>query len=147
MIQDADHPKQRIVEQYFEAYAKHDIDGIKEVMDENVVWTFSGQHPLAGVKKGLEEVVKFFDKMGAIMAQSNSKMEKLITSENDKYFIECQYSRTNRTDGNNLDHHTCVLWTVENGKITEGRHFFADPKAADRYFNAVAQKESHSAGL
>jgi ketosteroid isomerase-like protein len=72
------------------------------------------------------------------MAVSNGKMEKLIIAENDRYVIECQHSKTNREDGNNLEHFSTVLWTFENGKIIEGRHFFADPQAVDSYFTAVA---------
>jgi hypothetical protein len=134
-------PNQEIVDKYFEAYARHDMEAIRQVMSDDVTWYFMGQHPLAGVKKGVGEVVAFFDQMGAIMAQSKPKMNKLITASNEKYFIECQHSSTNRDDGINLDHHSAVLWTIENGKIIEGRHFFADPAAADKYFTAVASKQ------
>jgi ketosteroid isomerase-like protein len=134
------HTNQDIIDRYFEAYGKHDMDGIRKVMAENVTWYFEGQHPLAGVKNGIEEVVAFFDTMGGIMQKSNGKMEKLVTAESDRYFIECQHSQTNRDDGNNLDHYTCVLWTIDNGKIIEGRHFFANPEAVNKYFTAVAPK-------
>ena len=136
---------QDIVKQFFEAYGKHDLNGIRKVMSENVTWFFLGNSPVAGVKKGIDEVVAFFDLMGGIMSKSNLKLEKLIEAENERYFIECQHSKTDRDDGNNLDHYTTVLWTFENGKIIEGRHFFADPKGADKYFTAVApQKLSES---
>jgi ketosteroid isomerase-like protein len=132
---------EEIIKKYFDAYSKHDLNAIKEVMDENVTWYFLGNHPLAGIKKGINEVVAFFDTMGEIMKNSNPTMDKLITASNDKYFIECQHHKTNRLDGNNIDHHSCVLWTIERGKIVEGRHFFADGPAADKYFMAVAPKK------
>jgi ketosteroid isomerase-like protein len=53
--------------------------------------------------------------------------------------VECQHISTDREDGNNIDHYVCVLWTFENGKIISGRHFFADPKSADTFFNLVAK--------
>ena len=99
-----------------------------------------GHHPLAGIKRGIDEVVAFYDKMSAIMMRSNPKIDKLITSENDNYAIECIHSKTNNADGINLDHYACVLWTFNDGKIIEGRHFFADPEAADNYFTAVASE-------
>lgn len=37
-------------------------------MSEKVTWTFLGKHKLAGVKKGLDEVIAFFDLMGKIMS-------------------------------------------------------------------------------
>jgi len=138
-----ENPNQKIVDKYFEAYGKHDMKGIRQVMSENVKWYFLGNHPLAGVKNGVDEVVVFFDTMGGIMAKSNPKIEKLIVSENENHFIECIHSRTNGPDGFNLDHYACVLWTLANEKIIEGRHFFADPQAVDRYFSAVAEPAHH----
>jgi ketosteroid isomerase-like protein len=127
-----------IIDSFFEAYGKHDFAAIRESMSEDVIWVFLGQHPMAGVKNGIEEVVAFFDNMSAIMSQSGVKAEKLVTGSNKDFLIECQHITTHRQDGNNIDHHVCVLWTFKNNKITEGRHFFADPLAADHFFSAVA---------
>jgi len=127
-----------IINKFFEAYDKRDIDALQLVLDENAKWISLGQHPFSGVKNGLNEVIAFFDKMGAIMGKSNVRVEKLIVSENEKYVIECQHVWTNREDRHNLDHIICVLWTFENSKIIEGRHFFADPKAGDDFFNYIA---------
>ncbi len=129
---------QDIVNKYFECYAKKDIEGIKKVMAENITWYFLGQHPLAGIKRGVKEVVDFFDKVGKIMLESRPSIEKLIVSESNRYLIECIHSKTNRTDNNNLEHYACVLWTIENGKIIEGRHFFSDQQAINNYFTALA---------
>jgi len=127
-----------IIDKFFEAYGKHDFVALREVMSEDVIWVFLGQHPLAGVKNGIEEVVAFFDNMSAIMGSSKVKAEKLVAGSNEQYMVECQHITTHREDGNNIDHHVCVLWTFENDKIKEGRHFFADPQAADHFFSIVA---------
>ena len=130
---------QDIINQFFEAYIKRDVNGIKQVMADHVTWTFLGHHKFSGVKNGIDEVVAFFDTMGGIMSQSRPEVDKLIIGSNDNYVVECQHIRTDREDGNNIDHHVCVLWTLENGKIISGRHFFADPQSADAFFNAVAK--------
>jgi uncharacterized protein len=130
---------QQTIDKYFEAYFKNDMDAIRQVMAENVTWYFLGNHPLAGIKKGINEVVGFYRQVGRIMAESKPTVEKLIVSENGNHLIECIHSVTNRTDENNLDHYACVLWTFENGKIIEGRHFFSDQAAIDKYFNALAR--------
>jgi len=129
-----------IVDQFFGAYSKHDINGIREVMAEDVTWYFLGDHPYAGVKKGVNEVVGFFDVMAGLMAKAKTEMHKIIVSENEDHFIECQRSSSVREDGLSLEHYSCVLWTIAHGKIVEGRHFFSDQKAVDRYFTAVASK-------
>lgn len=130
---------QDLVNKYFEYYAKKNLEGIREVMAENVTWHFPGQHPLAGTKRGITEVIDFFDKVGKIMGESKPNIEKLIVSENSRYLIECIHSKTNRTDNNNLEHYACVLWTFEDGKIIEGKHFFSDQEAINKYFNALAK--------
>ena len=131
-----------LINKFFDAYGKHDMNGIKQVMAEDVKWFFMGNHPLAGIKNGIEEVVEFFDVMAGIMNKSKPTIDKLIVASNEKYFIECQHIQTNREDGINISHHVSVLWTVQNGKIISGRHFFSDPQAVDNYFTHVTEKEN-----
>jgi len=128
---------QDIVAKFFDSYMKRDLDGVRNVMAGNVVWYFMGRHKHAGIKNGIDEVIKFFDTMGGIMGKSKPAIEKLIVAERDNYFIECQHIHTNREDGINIDHYATVLWTIEKGKIVSVRHFFADPEAVDWYFNTV----------
>jgi len=128
---------QELVDAFFEFYFKKNKEEIKLVMAENVTWSFLGQHKLAGIKNGIDEVIAFFDNMGSIMNESKTSVDKLIVSSNDNYLIECQHLKTNREDGINIEHDVSVLWKFENGKIISGIHFFADPKAVDDYFNAV----------
>jgi len=139
--------KQELVDAFFEAYLKKDTEGIKQVMDENITWFFLGQHKLAGTKNGIDEVVVFFDKMGSIMNDSKPTIDKLIVASNDNYLIECQHIKTNREDGINIEHDVSVLWEFQNGKIISGRHFFADPKAVDTYFNSVPVNSPHLIGF
>ena len=128
---------QDLIDNFFHAYSQRDMTGIRQVMAENVIWSFLGQHKLAGTKKGIDEVIAFFDTMGGIMSDSRPAIDKLIIASNEKYLIECQHIKTHRVDGINIEHDVCVLWEIENGKIVSGRHFFADPKSVDAYFNAV----------
>ena len=89
---------QKLVDAFFECYIKKDKEGMKQVMDENVTWSFLGQHKLAGIKNGIDEVIAFFDNMGSIMTESKTRVEKLIVASNDNYLIECQHLKTNRED-------------------------------------------------
>jgi ketosteroid isomerase-like protein len=129
--------KQQIIDGFFKAYGSHDMAGLRDVMHEDVTWYFIGRHPYAGVKKGIDEVVSFFDIMGKIMGESKPTIEKPIVAENEQYLIECVHTKSNRENGPNLDHFATVLWTFRDDKIIEGRHFFADPMAVDEFFSQV----------
>ncbi len=134
-----DHPNQQIINAFFDAYGRRDWEAIRRVMAEDARWIARGNHPLSGLKKGLQEVIAFFDAMGAVMGSSNVTVEKLVVGANDQYVVESQRVWTNRSDGINLDHQVCVLWKFKGGKIVEGVHFFADPQTADRFFSAVVK--------
>jgi ketosteroid isomerase-like protein len=132
------HTNIQIIEMFFEAYTDRDRERLAAVMDENAQWTNLGKHPMAGVHKGIEEIVSFFDRMGKVMGESNVKVERLVIGAEGDYAVEAQHIRTARSDGNNLDHRACVLWRFSGGRIVEGTHFFSDYDAVDRFFTAVA---------
>jgi ketosteroid isomerase-like protein len=131
------HPNLELINRFFEAYGKRDLDGVRATMEKNVQWIFPGHHPLSGTKNGVDEVLEFFDAMGTIMADSNIQVENLVTGVNDDYVVECQHLITRREDGNNLDHFWSILWTFRNGKIAGGRHLAGDQHAADTFFCKV----------
>ncbi len=131
------HSNLELINQFFAAYGKRDLNAIRQVMAENASWIFPGSNPLSGTRRGLDQVVTFFDIMGNFMGKSNVRAESLVTGVNDNYVVECQQISTNRADGNNLDQQWCVLWKFENGKIVEGRHFAANQQAVDDFFTRL----------
>ncbi len=131
------HPNLDLIDQFFAAYAQHDLNAVRQVLAADPRWTFPGRNPLSGTKAGVEAVVAFFDAMGGLMGRSNAKAERLVTGVNDDYVVECQRVWTHRADGQDLDHQWCVLWRFENGRIAEGRHFAADQHAVDEFFTRL----------
>ncbi|XDD49783.1 nuclear transport factor 2 family protein [Leptospira sp. WS92.C1] len=135
------HPNLEIIDRFFDAYGKRDLNSLRNVLADSVTWSFPGQHPYSGIKNGFEDVIGFFDTMGSIMGQSKVKAEKLVIGANEDYVIESQRIQTDREDGNNIDHLVCVLWKFSDGKIVEGTHFFASPEAAGSFFTKIFKTE------
>jgi len=132
------HPNVELIHQFFEAYGRRDLDRLRQILSADVNWVFPGRSPLSGVKRGVDEVVRFFDEMGAVMGRSNVKAEALVSGVSDGYVVEAQHVWTNRGDGIELNTHWCVLWMFKDGKISEGRHLAADQYAADEFFHEAA---------
>ena len=132
------HPNVDIVNKFFEAYSSHNLDALRLVMDDDVSWISLGQPSNHVICKGFDEVIAFLDRMGAITSQSSNRVENLIMSAEDDYVVECLRVRTILEEGENLDQLVCVLWKIENSKIVEGRHFFADPEAADNFISYIS---------
>ena len=137
-----EHQNISIVNKFFDAYGKRDIDALHAVLHDDVTWNFPGHHNFSGVKKGFDEVIHFFDTMGGIMGNSGIKAERLFMEANEKYVVEYQHVWTNRTDGINMDHQWCVAWKIKNGKIIEGRHLADDQHEVDRFFHKISQLQT-----
>ena len=133
------HPNLDLIDQFFAAYGKRDLAGLRDVLAENATWTFPGHHPLSGIKVGIEAIVAFFDAVGSIIASSLPNVEKLVMGVNERYVVECQHIHTNRADGPNLDQQMCVLWSFANGKIASGQHLAADQDALDEFYTTLLQ--------
>jgi len=134
------HPNRQLIDTFQQAFARRDFTKIREVMSKKVTWTFAGQHPLAGVKTGVDEVVEFLEALGGILGTSKLRSKKLIIAENDKYVLEYQRIRTRREDHNNIDQDICICWTIKKGKIVSGKHLFSDLPAIELFFNRLAGK-------
>ncbi len=131
------HPNLDLIDRFFAAYGNRDLRALRDVLDENATWTFPGHHPLSGTSSGIDAIVAFFDAMGRVIGSAHPTVEKLVLGVNDQYVVECQHIRTNRTDGQNLDQHLCVLWSFANGKIASGQHLAADQDALDAFYAAL----------
>jgi ketosteroid isomerase-like protein len=131
-----------LVNQFFEAYGKRDMEVLHAVLHDDVSWFFPGHHNFSGVKKGFTEVIHFFDVMSGIMSDSSIEADQLFMEANDQYVVEYQHICTHRADGNNMDHHWCVAWKIKNGKIIQGRHFAGDQHEVDRFFHKISQSKA-----
>ena len=132
------HPNLDLIDQFFSAYGKRDLAGLRDVLADDATWTFPGHHPLSGTKVGVDAIVAFFDAVGAVMGSSHPDVERLVLGVSDEYVVECQHIRTNRASGPNLDQHMCVLWGFEGGKIVSGRHLVGDQDALDAFYDHAA---------
>lgn len=134
-------PNEELIDRFFRAYAARDMEALRQVLAADVRWYFPGKHPLGGVSVGAEAVVAFFDAMGMVMASSGVRNVELVKGSNGDYVVETQHISTSRGDGVDLDQDACVLWKFRDGKIVEGRHFVADERALEEFFNKAMGKE------
>ena len=132
------HPNLNIISRFFDAYSRRNMDELRQILAADIRWVSFGDPLHNGVSHGFDEVIAFFDRMGAIMSKSNGQVEKLIESADDNYVIECLRVQANGEGENNLDHLVCVLWKIEDSRIVEGRHFFSDSTAADTVIGYIS---------
>lgn len=106
------------IERFFTAYAAGDVDGIGQVLSQDIEWTIPGHHPLAGVKRGIPEVRSFVEQLG----KTGFQAEPLFLEANEEYVVDVHRGLSTEGVGK-VDTTWALVW-----------HFGADGKV-DRVIN------------
>ena len=119
------------ISDFFTAYANKDVSAVSRVMGDDIVWHIPGHHPLAGTKRGIREVLAFFD----LLARADFKAQPIVVAEDGDYVVD--HHRGWSTAGSGLDVTWCLVFRFEGGKIREVTNFCADQHKADLFFHEI----------
>ena len=127
------HPNLVLINDFFEAYANNNIEGIKKILSENIKWHIPGEHPLSGTKTGVDEVLEYF----RLLNKGLFKAEPIVMGVNDSYVIDCHRNWSNIENEENLNNMSCLLWKIEDGKIVEVFNFPENQHKVDSFFSKL----------
>lgn len=125
------HPHLQAIEDFFAAYAAQDVPRVSQVLAEDATWFIPGHHPLAGTKRGVVEIMAFFDQL----AKANFKAEPKAIALSGDYVID--HHRGWSEEGPGLDITWCLVFRFENGRIKEVTNLSSDQHKADLFFWSV----------
>jgi ketosteroid isomerase-like protein len=121
--------KLTVINVFFEAYAKHDMASISAVLAEDVAWTIPGQHPLAGTKHGVLEVMSFFD----ALAIAEFKADPLFLEASDEYVVDIHRGWSNAGTGK-VDTTWALVWHFNaEGKVDQVLNLCGDQAQMDAF--------------
>lgn len=124
-----DHPNVAIIKRYYDAYGKGDIATVRQIFAPNITWTIPGHHPLSGTKRGVDEVLAFFQQL----AKAKFRAEVLYLGGNDSYVVDVHRGFSNM-ERNNLDQLFALLFHIQSNRVVEVVNFPSDQHAADAFF-------------
>ena len=127
-------PSLILVQKMFDAYAKGDTEALKEVVAEDVEWHIPGRHPLAGTKRGLDELGEFFTALHG----AGFRAEVMILAANDNYVIDAHRGWSNSGKGD-VDLNWVLLYQIIDGKIRRIQNFSGDQYVSDKFFTEYAR--------
>jgi ketosteroid isomerase-like protein len=125
-----EHPNVAIVQRYYQAYGRGDLETVREIFAPDITWTIPGHHPLAGTKRGVNEVLAFFDQL----AKAQFRAELLFLGGNDNYVVDVHRGWSNLEQDENIDELWALLFGIENGRIAEAINFPGNQHTADAFF-------------
>jgi hypothetical protein len=124
------HPNLTLIHNFFQAYAAYDLDKIKTILSEDIQWHIPGKHPLSGTKKGIEEVLRYFQAINKFAFWA----EPIVMGVNNEYVIDCHKNESRLSNEQNFSGFSCLLWRIEDHKIVEVYNFPQDQFKVDSFF-------------
>jgi ketosteroid isomerase-like protein len=122
-----------LVRRAYAAFTSGDLSEFDQFLAPDVEQIVPGNHPLAGVFRGAENVVA---NLGATVAASEGTMtvtlEELFTNT-DGQVIALDRTRASR-NGSAIDHRAAILFTIADGRITRFSEFYANPAAMQEFW-------------
>lgn len=125
------HPHLQKIEAFFGAYAAKDVARVREILAPDITWFIPGHHPLSGTKRGVDEVLAFFDQLG----KANFQAQPLAIAVTGDYVID--HHRGWSTEGPGLDITWCLVFRFEDDRIKEVTNLSSDQHRADLFFWSV----------
>jgi uncharacterized protein len=123
-----------VVQRGYEAFNTGDMETLTEVFDEDASWHTPGQGPLAGDHVGREATFAQFGRyVGETEGTFKASLETVLKSV-DGRVVGIQRN-TGERNGKQLNVGGCIVFEVENGRITDGREYFYDLRAWDDFWS------------
>lgn len=121
----------QIIQDYYAAYAKGDLNKVNSFFATDIVWRIPGRHPLAGEKRGVDEVAAFFTQL----SKGKFRAEPIFFQAQGDYVVDVHRGWSNVEDGGTqVDQLFTLMFTIKNGKIVEAQNFLTDQHQADEFF-------------
>ena len=122
------------VRRAYEAFNTADMATLTEAFAENASWHTPGQSPIAGDYVGRDAVFGQFGRYGGETAGTFRAELRNVFAADDGRVIGFHHNSGER-DGKKLDVDCCIVFELEDGRITDGREHFFDLYAWDEFWS------------
>jgi ketosteroid isomerase-like protein len=131
----AEHPNIARLKKGYEAFAAGDMDTLRDLFVDDILWHVPGNNPLAGDYKGRDEVFGFFARI-AQETGGNFRLELHDVLSNDEHAVALARVSGERA-GKRLDGepNVHVYHVNDEGKVTEFWGFSQDSSKVDEFWS------------
>jgi len=129
----AEHSNVDLLRRGYDAFATGDMDTLRDLFSENIVWHVPGSNILSGDYEGRDAVFGFF---GKLMEETggNFRQEVHDILANDTHGVVLVDAHAERA-GKTFDTHSVHVMHLENGQTTEFWNFIEDTTKADEFWS------------
>ena len=125
-----------VVEKMYNCFKTGDLETLKkEVFAEDLVWKLPGHNPIAGTKKGVDEVLAFLGRLRKLGLQ----VTPLGIGEIGEDTVAEFYQGRGKVNSVELNAFNCNHYKIRDGKITEVQVFMSNQHSYDSFCWEVFQ--------
>ena len=128
-----EHPNARLIRHGYAAFARGDLDAIRELMAHDVVWHEPGRSPIAGDYKGPDGVMRLLRDLRD-RSDGTFAIDLIDVVPNADRVIALQEETATRKD-RHLDVASAVDFEIHRGKITEVTVYQSDSYQFDAFWS------------
>jgi hypothetical protein len=122
-----------VVRNGYDAFAKGDLETLRELIAADAVWKVPGKSPLAGDKKGIEATLSYFTQLFEL-TDGTLKAEPLDFAVGAEHVIVSQLT-TGERNGKSLKIDAVLVFSFRDGKISGCSEFENDQYKLDEFFS------------
>jgi ketosteroid isomerase-like protein len=123
-----------IMRRAYEAFNSADIDTLTELFDESMVWHLPGRSRFADDYEGRDATLAYFGQLGQETGGTFRAQLQNLLADDENHVVGIQRS-TGERNGKHLDVVNCIVFELEDGRVTDGREHFHDLYAWDEFWS------------
>lgn len=123
-----------LVRRGYEAFNAGDMETLTGLFDENASWHTPGRSSIAGDYEGRDACFGQFGRFGGGTDGTFRAELRSVIADDDGRVVGIHRNTAER-NGKRLDVDCCLLFQMEDGKVTDGREHFYDLHAWDEFWS------------
>ena len=127
----AEHPHVALAERAWQAVAHSDIEGLRDIFADEVVWHATGRNPWAGDHRGFEAILDYLADVGDRTDEFDARLDDVLVSPERILMI---FHAAAQVGDRKLDVDYMLLARVSNGRVGEVWTSPMDPAAIDLFW-------------
>ena len=126
------HANVELLRKGYAAFDAGDLDTIRALFADDIIWHVPGRNPLSGTLKGKDEVFGWFAKLLTI-TEGTAKIAVHSVIADDTHGVVLGTSSASR-GGRSLSLNTADVFHIRDGQVTEAWFFTDDQYAEDEFY-------------
>jgi uncharacterized protein len=114
-----------LVRRGYHAFNTADVPLLKQIMDANCTWETPGKSPVAGFRKGVDNVLAQFGTYGG-STEGTFKAELQFVAAATEGRVVAVHRNTAKRNGRTLNTMCCITFVIKDGRVVSGKEHFFD---------------------